>query len=96
MEDMNLQNYKKIHFQMLFNICKQDLSSNTGQNIAYLFSTYDYKNLMDLIKSKHLIKKKNRLNPLENDEEWKIQLIQELSLTKLGFLDMDLDESDIA
>ena len=90
----NLQNSKKIHLQMLFNICKQDLSSNTGQNIAYLLSTYDYKNLMDLIKNKHLIKK-NRLNPLENDEEWKIQLIEELSLTKLGFLDMDLDESDI-
>ena len=37
-----------------------------------------------------------RLNPLEEGEDWKIDLIEELSLAKMGFLEIDLDESDIA
>ena len=90
----NLGNSRKPHIQTLFNMFKDDQSTNTGQNISYLMKTYHKNDLFDLINKKYLIKK-NRLNPLEDGEEWKIQLIEELTLTKLGFLDSDLNEGDI-
>ena len=75
-------------------MCSHDQSANTGQNIAYLLKTYDAYHLQDLIFQKHLIKKK-RLHPLEEGEDWKIDVIEELVLTKKGFLDNDIEESDI-
>ena len=91
----NLRNSKKTQLQTLFNLCNHDQSSNTGQNISYLLNTYEAQDLQDLIMKKYLIKKM-RLNPLEVGEDWKIDLIEELSLAKMGFLEIDLDESDIA
>ena len=91
----NLRNSKKIQLKMLLNICNNDYASNTGQNIAYLVKTYEAHDLQDLIMQKYEIKKM-RLNPLEEGEDWKIDLIEELSLAKMGFLEIDLDESDIA
>ena len=55
---------------------------------------HEQENLEHLINNKHVIKKK-RINPLEEGEEWKIQLIEELSLIKLGFLSIDMEEKDI-
>ena len=39
--------------------------------------------------------KKNRVNPLEEGEDWKINIIEELSLAKFGFLEIDLNENYI-
>ena len=50
--------------------------------------------LKALIENKHFVKK-NRVNPLEEGEEWKIEIIEELSLIKKGFLEIDMDEDDI-
>ena len=46
-----------------------------------------------LISKKHLIKN-SRINPLEEDEVWKIEMIQEMCLSKLGLLEGDSDEND--
>ena len=38
-----------------------------------------------------------RVNPIDDGEEWKINIMEELVLMKKGFLevDMDLEEDDI-
>ena len=38
-----------------------------------------------------------RVNPLEEGEEWKVKFIEELSLIKKGFLeiDMEMQEKDL-
>ena len=35
------------------------------------------------------------MNPLEDEENWKIEIIQELSLCRRGCLDIEMDEEDI-
>ena len=74
----NLRNSKKVHLQVLFNMCKLDQCSNTGQNISYLLKTCELNDLNDLIKNRHSIKN-GRINPLEEGEDWKVQMIEELS-----------------
>ena len=49
--------------------------------------------LETLIIKKHLIKN-GRINPLEDDEKWKIDMIKEMCLSKLGLIESDSDESD--
>ena len=90
----NLYKSEKIQLKMLLSLCQYDQSANTGQNIAYLMELHDQENLEHLISNKHVIKKK-RVNPLEEGEEWKIKLIEELSMIKLGFLSIDMEEKDI-
>jgi hypothetical protein len=91
----NLRKSEKNQLQVLVNLCHQDQSSNTGQNIAFLMDAYESDTLNSLINKKHNIKK-HRINPLEEGEEWKIEMLKELSLAKLGFLETDLEEADIS
>ena len=89
----NLKSTSKPHLKMLFNMCKYDQSCNTGQNVDFLSREWDTLDLETLINKKHLIKN-GRINPLNNDEKWKIDMIQEMCLSKLGLLESDSDESD--
>ena len=90
----NIRNSKKPQLQILFHLCKSNFSTNTGKNIGFLSKVYEKFSLNSLIESKHMIKK-NRVNPLEEGEDWKINIIEELSLAKFGFLEIDLNENDI-
>ena len=47
-----------------------------------------------MIKEKHVIKNK-RLHPLLDDETWKVEMIEEMCLTKLGFIEGDDEANDI-
>ena len=80
----------KPEIKLLFSMCKNDNLSNTGQNINFLLKTYELSNLQELVSEKHSIKKR-RVFPMEEGEEWKILLIEELCLTKLGYLDNGLE-----
>ena len=90
----NLSSTKKPHLQILFNLCKQDQSCNTGQNISYLTRVCEMDNLNEMIMNKHLIKNR-RINPLLEDEEWNIQMIEEMCLSKLGFNETDIEDNYI-
>ena len=81
---------------MLFSIGQNNQLSNTGRNISELQKEYGTKSVVDLINKKHLIKNM-RVNPLEEGEEWKVKFIEELSLIKKGFLeiDMEMQEKDL-
>ena len=92
----NLKDSAKPQLQMLFSIGQNNQLSNTGRNISELQKEYGTKSVVDLINKKHLIKNM-RVNPLEEGEEWKVKFIEELSLIKKGFLeiDMEMQEKDL-
>ena len=90
----NISCTKKTHLQMLFNLCKQDLSCNTGQNIEYLVTLCEVENLNALIMKRQFIKNE-RIYPLKKDEEWIVEMIEEMCLSKLGFIATDIEENDI-
>ena len=77
-------------------MCYKNQMSNTGRNTSELLCYYKTDSLENLIEKKHMIKKM-RVNPLEEGEDWKVKFIEELSLIKKGFLDIDIDmdESEI-
>ena len=79
---------------MIFEICKDDVSTQTGQNIAYLLNHYNIEDIESLLNSKKEISD-TRVNALEDDECWKPPLIEELSLARLGFIELDLDKDYI-
>ena len=84
----------KPHLQILFNLCRYEQSCNTGQNITYLLRLYEQYDLNSLIFKKHTIKI-NRVNPLLEDEDWKIEMIKEMCLSKMSFLETTIEENDI-
>ena len=52
---------------------------------------YENDELSSLIQSKFEIKR-TRVNPLLDNEDWKINVIKELSLIKSGFLTTDMEQ----
>ena len=84
----------KPFLSMLFNSSKFDKSSVIGRNIDMLMNTHDKRNLHSLIQSRQEIKTKRRY-PLADEENWKANLIQELSLVLGGHLVLDLNEEDV-
>ena len=87
----NLRKSKKQEMQLLFNKCITNKQSNTCQNIDFLMKTYNCVTLDELFSEKMVIKN-SRVNPLEENEEWKVILIEELSLVNLGFLDNGMEK----
>ena len=57
--------------------------------ISHLLSLYDADDLNVLFKMKQSIKKM-RVNDLEEDEDWKISILEELSLAVKGLLEVDM------
>ena len=92
----NLKDSTKAQLQMLFSICQNNQFSNTGRNISELQNEYELESVETLINKKHVIKNM-RVNALEEGEEWKVKFLEELSLVKKGFLevDMDMQEKDM-
>ena len=81
---------------MLFSICQNNQLWKTGTNISELQKEYELESVENLINKKYVIKNM-RVNPLEEGEEWKVKFLEELSLIKKGFLeiDMDMQEKDM-
>ena len=55
---------------------------------------YEAETLKDLIGKKQAIKK-FRVYPLNEEEVWKIDIIEDLSLCKRGCLEIDMEKDDI-
>ena len=87
----NLKNSRKSEIRLLYNMCSNNMLSNTGENISFLMTTYAKYNVNELFNDKHNIKVK-RVYELEENEEWKPQLIKEIALVNRGLLDNGLEE----
>ena len=84
----------KPFINLLFNSCCSDLGTRTGQNINYLLQKYSMENSTNLRREQNIIKK-TRVYPLSETEDWKLVLIEEMSLISRGHLDLDeeIDEN---
>ena len=90
----NLWKSKKSLLRLIFSTCSSDLSSLTGQNLAYLLTKYRKSSLKELTLDKDSIKK-TRVYPISLEENWKINIIEEISLLKLNLLEVDFDLDNI-
>ena len=90
----NLSVTKKQHLKTLYNLCIGDQSCNTGQNMSYLLKLYEANDQRKLFSQKHAIKTK-RIHPLLEDETWKMEMIEEMCLVKMGFIEGEDEEKDI-
>ena len=79
---------------MMLSICQNDLTSQTGQNIRMLLNLYDIEDLTSLLKQGQTIKKM-RVNPLEDGDDWKINILEELCLAQKGLIELDFNSDEI-
>ena len=79
---------------MLSALLRNDLTSNTGQNISYLTEKYDCSDFLDLI-LKQIQIKHTRVYELPKEEQWKVTLIKELVLMNHGLLDGLLEDDEV-
>ena len=89
-----LEDSKKSNLKMLFNLLKDDKTSNTGHNIDFLSQKYDVLCTNDLYENQNRIKYK-RVYELPQEEDWKPKILEELALMKLGLLESHLAEDEI-
>ena len=75
-------------------LLKENKQSNTSQNIQFLLEKYDCQDLPELILNQNLVKH-TRVYELQQDEDWKPKIIEELCLMKLGLLESPIDEHEI-
>ena len=62
--------------------------------MSYLLKLYEANDQRKLFSQKHAIKTK-RLHPLLEDESWKMEMIEEMCLVKMGFIEGEDEEKDI-
>ena len=88
------QDYLKLALSYSHKIVSSDLGSQTGQNIQLLCDKYSKQSLGQLIADKTTIKKA-RVSPLSENEEWKLKIIEEVSLILKGQLDNEFDDEPL-
>ena len=79
---------------LIFSNCKNNISSQTGQNIKYLMDKHKMDSLGNLVDEKNTLKKL-RVYTLPEEEKWKVSLLKEIALIKKGQLDIDFDEKNL-
>ena len=89
-----LNNSKKPIIKLLFNVVSSNLNTVTGSNISYLCGKHAIASISSLLESKHMLRNKQR-RPLSQDELWKIDIIEDISLSKKGMIDLDFDPNDL-
>ena len=90
----NIIQSKKPHMKIMSNLCIHNLTTVTGRNIEFLMSTYSCQSISELMSMKYDIKNR-RVYELQDEEKWKIPLLEELCLVNNQNLDLDFDEEFI-
>ena len=90
----NIMQSQKPHMKILSNLCSYNLTTVTGRNIEFLMSSYSCQSITELISMKYIIKNM-RVYELQDEEKWKIPLLEEICLIKNQNLDLDFDEEYI-
>ena len=90
----SLRNPKNELLPLLFNLTCSDLSTVTGQNVNFLMTKLEKPTLSALINDRISIKK-SRVYKLSNTENWKINLIKEISLIKKELLEVTFEDEDL-
>ena len=86
--------YKKPLIGVIFSSCSSNLATNTGQNISFLLKKHDKNTIKELINDKNYLKKA-KVNPIEENENWKLKLIEDIILLKKVHVELEFDENDL-
>ena len=89
----SLDQSSKPFLRLLFNSCKYDLSSVTGQNLNLLMTTHQKQGYPELLHDRNILKSRRRYE-LSGNEMWKIRMIRDLSLFKGGHIALEFDEDE--
>ena len=76
--------------KLLFHSCSQDMSTVTGQNMKFLLSKYSKHSMAALFSEKDVIKNA-RVYTLQENDLWKVNLMQDFSLVKKNLLDLPFE-----
>ena len=79
---------------LIFSSCRNNISSQTGQNIKYMLDKNKMDSLVNLVAEKNTLKKL-RVYSLPEEEMWKVSVMKEIALIKKGQLDIDFDEKSL-
>ena len=79
---------------LLFSSCKDNVSTQTGQNIRYLLDKHKRKTLADLVVEKQTLKR-YRVHDLPQEEAWKINLLKEITYVKKDQLEVQFDDKHL-
>ena len=90
----NLRKSSKCALKILFKSSALNLSTVTGQNVGFLLAKFKKQSLDQLILDKAKIQN-SRVYSLSEEESWKINLIEEISLCKKNQLEIQFDEEDL-
>jgi hypothetical protein len=90
----NLRRTDKDLLKILFNSCSANLNSITGQNLHFLMQKFKKDSIDQLIMDKQKLKNL-RVYSLPEEENWKVNLIEEISLLKKNQLDIAFDPEQL-
>ena len=76
--------------KLLFHSCSQDMSTVTGQNMKFLLSKYSKYSMAALFSEKDVIKNA-RVYSLQENDLWKVNLMQDFSLVKKNLLELPFE-----
>ena len=86
----NLSRSSKQLIKLLFHSCSHDMSTVTGQNLKFLLHKYSQQNMTALFSEKDVIKI-SRVNILQENELWKVNLMEDFSLVKKNLLELPFE-----
>ena len=66
----------------------------TGQNLNLLMVKYKLTSMENML-SRRCEVKWSRVNPLVEEEKWKLSVIEDISLAKKDIVDINFDEEDL-
>ena len=90
----SLSSSNKKHIQVLYSLCKDNLSTLTGYNLKNLMLKYDCVNHSILFEKQAEISN-TRVNELPQEEFWKVPLLQDLIGIRNEDLECDLTSEEI-
>ena len=90
----SLEFSKKMEVKILFNHCKNDVSTLTGSNIVYLETKYECHSLANLYDNKNHVSTA-RVNPIEENDRWKPLILEDLIEVRDGNAEVDLTPDEI-
>ena len=85
----NIRSSEKSLLKPIFFSCYRNLSTRTGRNLVHHEQKYQKYSVGTLLGIRI---KGRQVNPLPVDEDWKVKLIEEISLSKANLLEIDFQE----
>ena len=90
----SVKNSKKDEVKLLYNICKDDQTTITGSNLKYLMESYGYYTIDKLFENRQNISRAV-VNPMNENELWKVSLLEELVDIKDGRKEVEMSEQEV-